>query len=125
MYRPAINDFGQDVLEFCRRHRVVILLFLSAMLCDAFSTAHVMLRAGTANEIHPLVRAVSASIGPVIGPFIGAAFKIAGGLIICAYVRRYAAAILILASASALIGLFYNLYAQQLYLHGTIPFLPI
>jgi len=100
---------------FIRKHCFWIALYALALLCDTLSTIHIMLRAGTDVEMHPIVGLVSRWLGPVWGPIVGFFGKLLGGILVAMYWRGVAAAIFLCASIISFWAAWFNLWGYQVY----------
>ncbi|MCH9022016.1 MAG: hypothetical protein IID32_04560 [Planctomycetes bacterium] len=123
MHTQQIQKIKQDGLDFCRSCRWVVLFFLFALMCDAASTSHFMVRFGTEGEIHPVYRLAGEAFGPHVGPFMGFIGKAMGGMLVASYLRKWAAYILLAAGAISLWAAWYNVWGYQLYMPNILNFI--
>ena len=95
------------------------------LLCDGLSTVYVMLGIGPQEELHPVVRCVSVSFGPVVGPLFGVVGKAIAGLLVAIYCRRFAAYILVTASIISIWAAWYNMWGFKLYVANILKWFPL
>jgi hypothetical protein len=74
---------------FLEAYKFPIMLLAVTALLDAFSTFCFMYVLGIEFELHPMVRELSYWLGPLVGPFLGAALKIGLGIVVMIYIRRF------------------------------------
>lgn len=99
--------------ELISRHRMLILVYMAALLFDTLSTIHFMLHEGIDMEFHPLVRIAAYSYGPVMGPFLSAfLFKFVAGVFIIFYLKRYGHLFVKTAIVTALFGGVFNYWGH-------------
>ena len=110
-----IGRFRENYRGFWGKYRYFFAVFVLALLCDAASTMHFMLRAGTDAEIHVVIRFFSKSLGPVVGPLVGAIGKILAGIIVTVYFRRWAGYIFVTASLISFWAAWYNIWGFRIY----------
>ena len=107
-----------------RPYFVLFFLFILAMFFDAAATSLFMIQHGPEFELHPLVRLISFSLGPVYGPIFGALLKVAaGGLLVVLY-RPLSRLILPLVTILSVFAGAYNIFAWPLYQRGYFDSLP-
>jgi ABC-type anion transport system duplicated permease subunit len=98
-------------------YRWLIVVFIIALICDGASTIYVMLNEGAENELHPVIKLVSAKIlGPVFGPVAGVVGKAISGLIVAIYFKRFAPYIFIAAIIISFWAAWYNIWGWKLYI---------
>jgi hypothetical protein len=90
--------FIKNAQGFFDAYRFPILLLAITALLDAFSTFCFMYVLGVDQELHPIVRELSVWLGPLVGPFLGAALKVGLGIVAIIYLRKYEKQLLLLAS---------------------------
>jgi len=101
-----------------------MLLFVIALFCDAASTIHSMLIEGPDVEIHPVIRLVSRTLGPVAGPLVATAGKTLAGLLVAIYCRRFAAYIFVTASIISFWAAWYNIWGFKVYTPLILKWIP-
>jgi hypothetical protein len=107
-FRDNYRGFWKDCGWF-------VAVFVLAVFCDAASTVFVMLKQGPEVEVHIVVRFISGVFGPVAGPLLGAAGKVAAGVIVAIYLRRFAVYIFVVASLLAFWATWYNVWGHEVY----------
>lgn len=91
------RNIEQAFQEFWKKHRVLSILLLAALIFDTVSTIHFMQTDGIEYEIHPLVRASAMLLGPVQGTILSAFFfRAVAGLMLAIYLRRFSAWVLVI-----------------------------
>jgi len=105
---------------FWRTYRWFIAVFIIALLCDAASTIHFMLRYGPEAEIHLVIRFMSMAFGCVVGPLLGMIGKAAAGVIVAIYLRRFALCIFVSASIISFLAAWYNVLVMTVYVPGIL-----
>jgi len=115
MSNKIIGSFSENRQGFLTKYRWLIAVFVAAILCDAISTIHFMVRIGPDSEMHIMIRYLSRLLGPVAGPLVGAAGKVAAGIIVAIYLRRYAIYIFVTASVISFWAAWYNMWGFRLY----------
>jgi hypothetical protein len=90
--------FIKNAQGFFETYRFPILLLAITALLDAFSTFCFMYVLGIEQELHPIVRELSFWLGPLVGPFLGAALKVGLGIVAIIYLRKYEKQLFFLAS---------------------------
>ncbi|MBN1346741.1 MAG: hypothetical protein JXQ73_28885 [Phycisphaerae bacterium] len=120
----VIERFARNREGFFRQHRLVVAVFVVALMCDALSTTYFMLTLDSSEELHPVVSWVAAIFGPIVGPLIGFAGKASAGLCVAIYLRRWAAYILIPASVISLWAAWYNVWGVHLYVPNLLRLIP-
>jgi len=99
---------------FWRTYRWFIILYVIALLCDALSTIHFMLREGHPdNEIHLAIRLIARIFGPIIGPLLGFVGKVFCGLVVCIYLRRWSLYIFTLVIVLSFWAAWYNVWGWK------------
>lgn len=121
---PLIARFRENRDGFFASYKWLIVIFLTALLCDALSTTYFMLDREAAEELHPVVSIVVEILGPVLGPLVGFAGKAAAGLCVAIYCRRWARHILGAATAIALWAAWYNIWGVHLYYPNLLRLIP-
>jgi len=117
--------FRANSRGFATRYRVLLLLFIVALLCDAISTTWFMLHeGGPHSEAHPVVRYVSHAVGPILGPWFGALGKFTAAVVVAIYLRRWATLILLVGSVLSLWAAWYNIWGVNLYTPVLLRLLP-
>jgi hypothetical protein len=109
-----VTKFSENYRGFLKDYRWFIAVFVLALFCDAASTIHFMLIAGTDVEMHPLIRMVSKILGPVAGPLLAAVAKAVAGVIVCIFCRRFAAYIFVIASVISFWAAWHNTWVMGL-----------
>jgi len=114
---PIVTRFHTNAAGFWRSYHRLILVFLVALLCDAWSTTRIMTTEGTSDEIHPVVRFLSSPeiFGLVLGPLVAMILKAMFGITIAIYCRRFAVHILLASIIISLWAAWYNVCGRDLY----------
>jgi hypothetical protein len=110
-----VTRFRHNYRGFWKDYGWFVAVFVLAVFCDAGSTIFVMLQQGPEVEIHIVVRFISGVFGPVAGPLLGAVGKVAAGVIVAVYLRRFAAYIFVAASLLAFWATWYNVWGHNVY----------
>jgi hypothetical protein len=112
----ATSKLHTNYYNFYADFRWLILIFILAMFCDALSTIN-FLTQGTFRELNPLWRFFSSvkMFGPLIGPLITAFVRVAVGLLVAVYYRKFASIILITASILGFWAAWYNIWGFKIY----------
>ena len=116
MSRKLLEIYNENYRGFIREYRWFIAIFTIAILCDAASTIHFMLRIGPDSEMHIIIRYLSKLLGSVAGPLAGAIGKISAGTIVAIYLRRFAIYIFVTASAISFWAAWYNMWGHKIYI---------
>ena len=116
MSRKLPDILAENYRGFFKKYRWFIAVFVVAILCDAVSTMHFMLRIGPDSEMHIIIRYLSKLLGPVAGPLAGAVGKVAAGIIVAIYLRRFALYIFITASVISFWAAWYNMWGYKIYI---------
>ena len=125
MVHPIITRFRQNYQGFWRAYCWLIMVYVVALLCDAASTIHFMLKDDAHNEeIHPAINLAARILGPVLGPLFGAVGKAVAGLCVAIYCRRFAPYILITVSIISFWAAWYNIWGSELYVPFFFRYLP-
>ncbi len=120
----VVDRFTRNRQGFFRSHRLLIVVFLAALLCDALSTTYFMLTLDSPEELHPVVNWVSRFFGPFVGPMIGFVGKATAGLCVAIYLRRWVAYVLIPASVISFWAAWYNVWGVHLYAPNLLRLIP-
>jgi len=120
-----VSKFKQNSRGFLKDYRWFIVVFTFSLLCDAASTIVFMLREGPNIEMHPVIRYVSEMLGPILGPLLSAAFKIAAGTAVAIYCRRFAAHIFITVSIISFWAAWYNIWGYKIYTPNIMVWFPL
>ena len=123
MSRRLLGIFNENYRGFIRQYRWFIAIFVVAILCDAASTIHFMLRIGPDSEMHIIIRYLSKLLGPVAGPLAGAIGKVSAGTIVAIYLRRFAIYIFVTASVISFWAAWYNMWGHKIYVPGVLVWL--
>ena len=115
MSKKLLEIFNENYRGFIREYRWFIAIFVVAILSDAASTIHFMLRIGPDSEMHIVIRYLSKLLGPVAGQLAGAIGKVSAGTIVAIYLRRYAIYIFVTASVISFWAAWYNMWGFRLY----------
>jgi hypothetical protein len=94
----AKQRFIENIEGFFEVYKFYITLLIITAILDAFSTFCFMYVLGVEFEIHPMVRGVSSIFGPIIGPFLGGALKVALGIAAIIYIRKFEKHLMLAAS---------------------------
>jgi hypothetical protein len=101
---------------YLREYRILLVLLGVAALADMLSTIYFMLIDGPGAERHPVIRAVSIVLGPVLGPIVGKLCQIATVLVVTVYLRRLALYILVAVIILYAWAAWYNIVATPVLL---------
>lgn len=102
--------------DFWKKHRVLSILLLAALIFDTVSTIHFMQQDGIELEIHPLVRASAMLLGPVSGTILTAFFfRAVAGLMLAVYLRRFSAWVLIIPIITSTIAGLINFFGYGIF----------
>lgn len=97
--------------ELCQRHKLLVTLFVCALLFDTYSTIHFMQEVGIEYECHPLVRYSAAILGPVIGVILVAfVYKFIAAMCLAMYLQKFRVFILIIPTVTSTIAGYINLH---------------
>ncbi len=116
MSKRLLEIFNENYRGFIREYRWFIAIFVVAILCDAASTMHFMLRIGPDSEMHIIIRYLSKLLGPVAGPLAGAIGKVSAGTFVAIYLRRFAIYIFVTASVISFWAAWYNMWGYKIYI---------
>ncbi len=94
----AFKRFQDNSDGFWFEHRKLIYLLVIAGFVDLLSTIFFMQTIGPHKELHPMIRYLAYSYGPVLGPIIGKFSQIFLGTLAVIYFRKHAKFLLVLAS---------------------------
>lgn len=116
--RENSRGFWQDYHWF-------IVIFALALLCDAASTVHFLLQPDPDTEAHPAINFLCSNmLGPIAGPLLAAIAKLAIGIAIAVYCRRFAICIFVAVSAISLWAAWYNIWGFKLYTPIILEWIP-
>ena len=124
MPHPVIETFKKNSHGFFEKYVWLISIFVVALLCDAASTTHFMLRSSPPNELHPVVRMTSWLFGPIAGPLLGAVFKAASGITVSIYWRRATPYILTVTAFLSLWAAWFNIWGNKVYMPIFLHYVP-
>jgi len=125
MFHSMVRRFRANIPGYWRQYRWFILLFVLSQLADAISTTMFMLDDETATtEVHPVFRWISMILGPYGGPLLGFLGKVAMGLIVCIYLRRWTLYILITATFLGFWACWYNIWGKHFYVPNLLNLMP-
>jgi len=79
----------------------------------ALSTIYFMRREGADAEFHPLYQLAANSLGYTVGPLVGFLSKLIEGMVVCVYLRRWAAVIFLTVSAISFWACWYNVWVRD------------
>ncbi len=106
--------------DFWKKHRILSILLLAALIFDTVSTIYFMQRDGIELEIHPLVRASATLLGPVSGTILSAFFfRAVVGVMLAVYLRRFSAWVLILPIITSTVAGFINFFGYEIFYWGS------
>lgn len=108
--RFRINSIG-----FWKKFRLLIIIFVLALLCDAMSTVYFMQKTGPESELHLGVQFMSELLGPVAGPLTGMVLKANAGIAVAIYLRKYAVHIFVTGSIISFWAAWYNMWGHEYY----------
>ena len=109
-----IGRFKRNYQGFWGKYRLMIVVFVLAVMCDAGSTVHFLLQDGAAaDEIHPGFQLLIEWFGPVLGPILGAVGKAVVGPALAICLRRYAWLILGLGIILSFWAAWYNVWGWE------------
>lgn len=106
--------------SFWRRHRLVLAIFIFALLVDALTTVSFMIKDGIETEYHPFVVVCARFMGPIVGPLAAALHKGWSAILIAIYCEKYARALFTSAASIYLFAACYNIWAVELCIRGVI-----
>ena len=110
---------------FWQAYRWFIAVFALALLCDAASTVHFMLLPEPDADAHPAINFLcSGMLGPIAGPLFAAIAKLAIGVAIAVYCRRFAVFIFVAVSAISFWAAWYNIWGFKLYTPIILEWIP-
>ena len=115
MKKSLLSIFKNNSYTFFWDYRWFITIFVVAVICDAITTIHFMLKDGIEAEVHLIIKYISRFLGPVAGPVTGAVGKILGGIVVGIFLRRFAAYIFMTASIISFWAAWYNLWGYKIY----------
>lgn len=125
MFSRVKTRFRENRRGFWKDYRWFIALFALALLCDAASTIHFMLEPDPDTEAHPAIQYLSAKVlGPVAGPLFAAVAKLAIGIVIAIYCRRFAVCIFIAVSVISFWAAWYNVWGHEIYTLTIMEWIP-
>ena len=113
----------EDILErfrlnwegYIRQYRFLLLLTILAAVADAASTAYFMCRTGPDAEGHPVIRLISVTLGPILGPIISKLCQFSAIVVLTVYLRRWATYILVTVIVLYAWASWYNVWGCDLY----------
>ncbi|MBL7214554.1 MAG: hypothetical protein ISS71_02615 [Phycisphaerae bacterium] len=112
------KNLDRTFQDFWKKHRVLTILLLAALIFDTVSTIYFMQNEGIELEIHPLVRASATLFGPISGTILSAfLFRAVAGLMLAVYLRRFSAWVLIIPIITSTVAGFINFFG-----HGILPY---
>ena len=103
------DRFIRNTEGFFETYKFPITLLAVTALLDAFSTFCFMYVLGVEYELHPIVRGLSGTLGPVVGPFLGGALKIVLGITAIIYIRKFEKHLMMAASIFYAYAFMHNL----------------
>jgi len=125
MFSHVITKFRENCRGFWKDYRWFIVVFALAVLCDAVSTIHFMLEPNPDSEAHPVINFMCASVlGPIAGPLFAAIAKLAIGIVIAIYCRRFAICIFICVSVISFWAAWYNVWGYEVCSPDILDWLP-
>ena len=112
------KKLDQAFQNFWKKHSVLSILLLTALVFDTVSTIYFMQKDGTDVELHPLVRISAMLFGPVLGTILSAfLFRAVAGLMLAVYLQRFATWVLALPIITSTIAGFINFFG-----YGILPY---
>ena len=119
LFRRIQIRFLRNLPGFWKNYRILIVVFIFALLCDALSTIYFMYIDGPEAEMNPLIRMSGRVYGPIFGPILSFLIKIIFGLLLAIYLRRYALLIFVSVIVISIYACWYNIWSVdvRLYLH--------
>jgi len=94
----AYTRFRNNSEGFWYEHRKFVYLLIIAGFVDLLSTIYFMQVVGPHKELHPIIRYLAYSYGPIIGPLIGKFSQIFLGTLAAIYFRKHAKFVIVLAA---------------------------
>jgi hypothetical protein len=94
----AFKRFRNNADGFWFEHRKLIYLLIIAGFVDLLSTIFFMQEVGPHKELHPVIRYLAYSYGPIYGPIIGKFSQIFMGVLAVIYFRKHAKFVIVLAA---------------------------
>jgi hypothetical protein len=100
---------------YWQEFRMLLVLVVLASLADTGSTIYFMLSRGPGAEGHPVIRLISHTYGPVLGPILGKVGQFLFLIVVTVFLRRWA--LLIFVPVIILYGwaAWYNIWGYELY----------
>lgn len=109
-------NFEQEFQSFWKKHRVLSILLLAALVFDTVSTIYFMQNDGVELELHPLVRTSAMLLGPVSGVILSAfLFRAVTVLMLAVYLRRFSAWVLTIPIITSTIAGFINFFGYGIF----------
>jgi len=110
------KQFDQAFQDFWKKHWLLAVMLLAALLFDTVSTIYFMQQDGIELELHPLVRASATLLGPISGTILSAfLFRAVAGLILAVYLRRFSAWVLALPIFTSTVAGFINIFGYGIF----------
>jgi len=107
--------FRSNSKGFWKQYKWLIIIFVTALICDCASTVYFMLHTGPESELHPGVQYASELLGPVAGPIIIMILKCIAGIAVSIYLRKYALYIFVAGSGIFFWAAWYNIWGSYMY----------
>jgi uncharacterized protein YacL len=115
----SVEDIVRRLREnwsgYVRQYCVFLILVVLVSVADVASTIHFMQHAGPQVELHPTVRVLSESVGPVLGPLLGKAVQVIVLVVLTVFFRRRAIFIFIPVIILYAWAAWYNVWGHELY----------
>ena len=125
MQSRIVTKLRENSRGFWQTYRWFILVFALAVLCDAASTVYFLSQPDPDMEAHPAINFLCSNmLGPVAGPLFAAIAKLAIGIVIAVYCRRFAICIFVAVSAISFWAAWYNLWGFKLYTPIILEWIP-
>ena len=115
MVQDIREVFSQNSKGFCEKYKWPMALMTFALCCDALSTVNFMYESGPEMELHPGVKFFSIAFGIVAGPMLSAVLKAAMAVIVCIYLKKFAAYIIFTGTFVSLWAAWYNVWGCNIY----------
>ena len=102
---------NEHFCELWKKHRLLIVILVCALMFDTLTTIHFMTEDGIHLEFHPLVKYSALLLGPVKGTILSAfCFKVIVSIMLAMFLRPMRLWILIAPAITSTLAGFYNLF---------------
>ena len=120
MLQRLLSKKDEWIHSFWWRYRLVLAIFIFALLVDALTTVSFMIKDGVESEYHPFVVVCARFMGPVVGPLAAALHKGWSAILIAIYCEKYTRTFFASVASIYLFAACYNIWAVELCLRGVI-----